>query len=97
MTIRHACILCIAILVPTHTFACDPSALRDNVDRLKASSPEVGSKIGFDCVDILKDPNNEEFLNKFVHDFVDAELSNNLNAASTVDKCSAEDVQAACR
>jgi hypothetical protein len=99
MTIRHAWILlCVVILVPTHGFACDPSALRDNVDRLEASDSPFAGTIAFDCIDILKDPNNEKLLNKFLRDFVNAELSNknNLNAASTIGKCSAEDVRAAC-
>ena len=84
------------ILIPTQGLACDPSALRDNVERLESGDSPFASTLAFDCIDLLRDPNNEKLLNKFVRDFVDAELSSNPNAASTIDKCSAEDVRAAC-
>ena len=97
MTIRRAWILCVVIVVPTHSFACDPSVLRENVNRLEESDSPFAGTIIFDCIDILRDPNNEKLSNKFVCDFVSAvELSKNLNAASAIDKCSAEDIRAAC-
>jgi hypothetical protein len=97
MTIRSACILCVVSLIPTHSFACDPSALRENVSRLEESDSPFAGTISFDCIDVLRDPNNEKLLNKFVSDFVSAgELSKNINAASIIDKCSAEDIRAAC-
>jgi hypothetical protein len=97
VTTQSAWILCVVILVPTHSFACDPSALRENVSRLaEIDSPFTGT-ITFDCIDILRDPNNEKLLSKFVSDFVSAaELSKNMSAASTIDGCSAEDIRAAC-
>ena len=94
MTIRSAWIVCVLILVPTHSFACDPSALRETVSRLEASDSLFASTLTFDCIDLLRDPNN---VNKFVSDFISAvELSKNLQGASAIDKCSAEEIQAAC-
>ena len=89
MTIRRAWILCVVILVPTHSFACDPSALRENVRRLQESDSPFAGTIIFDCIDVLRNPNNEKLLNKLVSDFVSAgELSKIVNPASTIDKCS---------
>jgi hypothetical protein len=97
MTIRSAWIICVVILVPTYSFACDPSALRENVSRLEEADSPFAGTLTFDCIDILRDPNNEKLLNKFVSDFVSAvELSKNLKGASAIDKCSVEDIQAAC-
>jgi hypothetical protein len=90
-------VLCVATLVPTHSFACDPAALRNNVDRLEESDSPFAGTITFDCIDVLRDPNNEILFNKFISDFVNAsEVSKNINAASTIDKCSAEQIQVAC-
>ena len=97
MTVRSAWILFVVILVPTYSFACDPSALRENVSRLQESDSPFAGTITFDCIDVLRDPNNEKLLNKFVSDFVSAsEVSKIMNPVSTIDKCSAEDIRAAC-
>ena len=99
MTIRRG-VLSVAvsvILIPTHCFACDPSALKDNVEQLEESDSPFAGTITFDCIDILRDPKNKSLLSKFVNDFVTAaELSKNITAASTIDKCSAEDLRVAC-
>jgi len=85
------------ILIPTHCFACDPSALKENVQQLVESDSPFAGTITFDCIDILRDPKNKSLLSKFVKDFVAAaELSKNITAASTIDKCSAEALWEAC-
>jgi hypothetical protein len=99
MTIKR-CVLSVAvcvILIPTHCFACDPSALKDHVQQLVESDSPFAGTITFDCIDILRDPKNKSLLSKFVKDFVAAaQLSKNITAASTIDQCSAEDLWVAC-
>ena len=85
------------ILMSNHCFACDPSAFRNHVEQLEESDSPFAGTITFDCIDILRDPKNKSILSKFVTDFVAAaELSKNITAASTIDKCSAEDLRVAC-
>lgn len=99
MTIKRG-VLSVAVsvvLISTRCFACDPSALKENVEQLEESESPFAGTITFDCIDILRDPKNKSILSKFVNDFVTAaKLSKNITAASTIDKCSAEDLRVAC-
>src|SRR5262245_55925548 len=97
MTILRG-VLSVAVFVSaTHCLACDPAALKDSVGQLVGSDSPFAGTITFDCIDILRDPNNKSLLSKFVNDFVSAaQLSKNMTAVSIVKTCSAEEVRAAC-
>ena len=85
------------ILSPTDCLACDPAALKHSVEQLGGANSPFAGTITFDCIDILRDPNNKSLLSKFVNDFVSAaQLSKNMKAVSIINTCSAEEVRAAC-
>ena len=85
------------ILISTHCFRLRSIRFKRPCGTLPESDSPFAGTITFDCIDILRDPKNKSLLSKFVKDFVAAaELSKNITAASTIDKCSSEDLRVVC-
>ena len=87
--------LCLAILIPARAFACDLSALTDNMDRLKGSDSPLAGTIALECAAILKTPDNTTSLAGLTLAYK-AALSNDPDAASAIETCSPEEIRRAC-
>ena len=88
-------LFCIAVSISTCAFACNPSMLRDSMDRLKAGPQPYAYDIARYCADILKDPNNVTSRAALLMDFK-AGLAGKPLEASSIDGCSKEQIHDAC-